>query len=175
MEDQFAGFFDRCATGHSDRPNLGPEFQPACGFCEGSEVCRDLFDQRPLQSAPTALSTGLEKRCRFREESGLNEHLGRNKSATGPKRILGSESNQGPARAARRDKRSCGVAIVAAARLLEEVPPVVRRSGRFASVVEIGLPSCDDLEVVLRQHFQERGRPRLMSQFVPFIPSSERE
>ena len=48
-----------------------------------------------------------------------------------------------------------GVAIVAAANLLEEVPPVVRRSGRFDSVVEIGLPSREDLEVILRQHLQD--------------------
>lgn len=48
-----------------------------------------------------------------------------------------------------------GVAIVAAANLLEEIPPVVRRSGRFGSVVEIGFPSREDLEVIFQQHLQE--------------------
>lgn len=48
-----------------------------------------------------------------------------------------------------------GVAIVAAANLLEEIPPVVRRSGRFDSVVEIGLPSREDLEVIFQQHLQD--------------------
>ncbi len=47
-----------------------------------------------------------------------------------------------------------GVAIVAAANHLEDVPPVVRRSGRFDSVVEIGLPTRGDLEVILMQHLQ---------------------
>jgi len=37
-----------------------------------------------LQSAPPTLSTGLEKPCRLRTEGGLNEHLGRHESATGP-------------------------------------------------------------------------------------------
>ncbi|MBR2575264.1 MAG: hypothetical protein IKE14_13150, partial [Loktanella sp.] len=37
-----------------------------------------------LQSASTALSTGLEKPGRFRTEGGLKEHLGRHKNVTGP-------------------------------------------------------------------------------------------
>ncbi|MCO4849073.1 MAG: hypothetical protein KC448_14015 [Yoonia sp.] len=31
-----------------------------------------------------ALSTGLEKPCRFRPKGDLNEHLGRHETATGP-------------------------------------------------------------------------------------------
>jgi len=48
-----------------------------------------------------------------------------------------------------------GVAIVAAANSLEDIPPVLRRSGRFDSVVTIGLPTLDDLEVILTQHLQK--------------------
>ncbi|MEQ5872871.1 hypothetical protein J4E08_23820, partial [Sagittula sp. NFXS13] len=40
--------------------------------------------QRLLQSATPTLSVGLEKPCRVRAEGGLNEHLGRHESATGP-------------------------------------------------------------------------------------------
>ncbi len=39
---------------------------------------------RLLQSTPPTLSTGLEKPRRLRTEGGLNEHLGRHKSVTGP-------------------------------------------------------------------------------------------
>ena len=37
-----------------------------------------------LQSTSKALSTGLAEPGRLRTESGLNEHLGRHKYATGP-------------------------------------------------------------------------------------------
>ena len=49
--------------------------------------CRDgdlRVHQRLLQSAPQALSLGLEKPGRLRTESGLNEHLERHDYATGP-------------------------------------------------------------------------------------------
>ncbi len=39
--------------------------------------------QRLLQSAPTTLSTGLEKPRRIRTEGGLNEHSGQHKNVTG--------------------------------------------------------------------------------------------
>ncbi|MFT5787902.1 MAG: hypothetical protein ACI9KK_003273 [Ascidiaceihabitans sp.] len=40
--------------------------------------------QRLLQSATTPFSTGLEKSRRFRTKGGLNEHLERHESGTGP-------------------------------------------------------------------------------------------
>ncbi|MDG1457212.1 MAG: hypothetical protein P8Q92_04775, partial [Pseudoprimorskyibacter sp.] len=43
-----------------------------------------------LQSAPTPLSIGLEKPRRFRKESGLNEHLGRHETVTGPTLDIGA-------------------------------------------------------------------------------------
>jgi transposase InsO family protein len=42
--------------------------------------------QRPRKSASPPFSTGLEKPCRFRTKGGLNEHLGRHESVTGPNR-----------------------------------------------------------------------------------------
>ena len=44
---------------------------------------RDIASQYPAGQW-TSLNIGLEKPRRFRTESGLNEHLGRNKSGTGP-------------------------------------------------------------------------------------------
>ncbi len=43
-----------------------------------------IKERQLLQSAPSPLSTGVEKRCRLRTKGGLNEHSGRHETVTGP-------------------------------------------------------------------------------------------
>jgi len=49
---------------------------------EADEIAAALHAEVPWMAPP--FSTGLEKPGRFRTKGGLNEHLGRHESATGP-------------------------------------------------------------------------------------------
>ncbi|WP_417812324.1 AAA family ATPase [Thalassospira alkalitolerans] len=50
-----------------------------------------------------------------------------------------------------------GVIVVGACNHLKFVDPAIRRAGRFDVVAEIGLPSLEELEVILGQHLGERS------------------
>jgi len=51
-----------------------------------------------------------------------------------------------------------GVIVVGAANELDRIPPAIRRSGRFDTIVTIPLPSRSDLAVIFRQHLKPDER-----------------